>query len=62
MNWDPDVIAYSAQTLDRAQRQDSTAVIQSKFRQFLREFQPGGGAESTFYYRERLQSNYQQRM
>ena len=60
MNWDPDVISYSIQVPDRAKRPDNKATIQSKFRQFLREFQPAGGAESTFYYRERLRSNYQQ--
>ena len=60
MNWDKDLISYSRQLDDKAKRDDSLPIIKSKFRQFIREYQPGGGAESTYYYREKLNSNYNQ--
>ena len=63
MNWDTAQVTYSSQ--GAAVAKDGSAKnsvnTQSKYRQFLREFRKGG-VEETFYYRELLKSNYDQRI
>ena len=62
MDWDRAEVTYSTQI--QGQQQENGAidnkVIQSKFRQFLREFREDG-VEETFLYRERLVNNYETR-
>lgn len=59
MDWDRSEVTYSSQIV--GQQIDNGAidnkVVQSKFRQFLREFREDG-VEETFLYRERLLNSY----
>jgi len=62
MDWDREAITYSSQLV--GQPIDNGAInqklVQSKFRQFLREFREDGVVE-TFLYRERVINNYETR-
>eukprot|EP01083_Nonionella_stella_P281980 959727_1 len=62
MDWDREQVSYSSQIV--GQQIDDGAidnkVVQSKFRQFLREFRENG-VEETFLYREQLSKNYETR-
>eukprot|EP01083_Nonionella_stella_P073216 197797_1 len=62
MDWDRGSVTYSSQIV--GQHIDNGAidnkVVQSKFRQFLREFREDG-VDETFLYRERLLNNYETR-
>jgi len=62
MDWDRAEVTYSSQI--QGQQVENGAidnkVVQSKFRQFLREFREDG-VEETFLYRERLLNNYETR-
>jgi len=62
MDWDRAEVTYSSQIVGQ-QVENGTIdnkVVQSKFRQFLREFREDG-VEETFLYRERLLNNYETR-
>ena len=62
MDWDRSQVTYSSQIVGQQINDGAidNKVIQSKFRQFLREFREDG-VEETFLYRERLLNNYETR-
>jgi len=69
MDWDVPSVTYSSQEVPDASSQVNSSQIQSnkrqkelesKFRQFLRQFQKDRNHES-YHYRETLHANYQQR-
>ena len=62
MDWDRSEVTYSSQIVGQQINDGAidNKVIQSKFRQFLREFREDG-VEETFLYRERLLNNYETR-
>jgi len=62
MDWDRAEVTYSSQIVGQQVENGAidNKVVQSKFRQFLREFREDG-VEETFLYRERLLNNYETR-
>jgi len=62
MDWDRSEVTYSSQIVGQQINDGAidNKVVQSKFRQFLREFREDG-VEETFLYRERLLNNYETR-
>jgi len=62
MDWDREEVTYSTQIVGQQAENGAVdnKVVQSKFRQFLREFREDG-VEETFLYRERLLNNYETR-
>ena len=62
MDWDRGSVTYSSQMVGQQIENGAidNKVVQSKFRQFLREFRENG-VEETFLYRERLLNNYETR-
>jgi len=62
MDWDRAEVTYSTQIVGQQVENGAidNKVVQSKFRQFLREFREDG-VEETFLYRERLLNNYETR-
>jgi len=62
MDWDRAQVTYSSQIVGQEPAAGTVdqKIVQSKFRQFLREFREDG-VEETFVYRERLLNNYETR-
>jgi len=62
MDWDRAQVTYSTQIVGQEPAAGTVdqKIVQSKFRQFLREFREDG-VEETFLYRERLLNNYETR-